>query len=366
MRCVPARDFTVGKILAWKSAMDDAPPYQRESSIWSTDKQQLFVDSLLNGYDVPKIYLHDLRGQHPTKVYAVVDGRQRIGTIWRFLRNDLPLADDFRIEPSNLPAGLPEGVRHPQAGDRFRDLDPAWQLVLKRTYLAVVLIQHATEHDIEDLFSRLNNGEPLNAAEKRNAMGGDLVKLVRVIARRPFFAERVRFPNTRSQHLDLAARLLAIAVADQDGEEGVPDLRGKALDALVRQHRRLGASAVKALSARADAGLRDLEAVFERSDPLLATPGGAVMASLFVRGLRRTGVLPPGPLDVATGADLRAFLTAFDGSRRAALDRLDADPVLGEFTHLMQHGTNERRSLERRVAIMVAAYVARAAGGSAG
>lgn len=363
MRCVPARDFTVGKILAWKSALDDAPPYQRESSIWSTDKQQLFVDSLLNGYDVPKIYLHDLRGQHPTKVYAVVDGRQRIGTIWRFLNNDLPLADDFRIEPANLP-DLPSGIVHPRAGDRFRDLDRAWQHVLRRTYLAVVLIQNATEHDIEDLFSRLNNGEPLNAAEKRNAMGGDLVKLVRVIGHRPFFGDRLRFPNSRSQHLDLAARLLAIAIADQDGDEGVPDLRGKALDALVKHHRRLGPTEVKALAARADAGLRDLEAVFEPSDPLLATPGAAVMTSLFVRSLRRTGVLRPGPLAPEIGSDLRWFLAEFDGSRRAALDRLEADPALHEFTHLMQHGTNERRSLERRVAIMVAAYAARTTGGS--
>lgn len=361
MRCVPARDFTVGKILAWKSAMDDAPPYQRESSIWSTDKQQLFVDSLLNGYDVPKIYLHDLRGQHPTKVYAVVDGRQRIGTIWRFLRNDLPLADDFRIEPANLPAELPEGVRHPKAGDRFRDLDPAWQLVLKRTYLAVVLIQHATEHDIEDLFSRLNNGEPLNAAEKRNAMGGDLVKLVREIGHRPFFGERLRFPNTRSQHLDLAARLVAIALADRDGDEGVPDLRGKALDAMVKAHRRLGVREAGALRDRADLLLRDLEAVFGPADPLLGTGGAVVMATLLVRALRRTGVLAPGPIDPATGADLRAFLGEFDAARRSALDRLDADPALVEFTHLMQHGTNERRSLERRVAILAAAWEARRA-----
>jgi hypothetical protein len=355
MRCVPAPSFTVGKALAWRSAINDAPPYQRESSIWSTDKQQLFVDSLLNGYDVPKIYLHDLRGQHPTKVYAVVDGRQRIGTIWRFLTNDLPLADDFRIEPANLPE-LPEGVAHPKAGDRFRDLDKAWQLTLKRTYLAVVLIQNATEHDIEDLFSRLNNGEPLNAAEKRNAMGGDTVKLIREVAHRPFFAERVRFPNTRSQHHDLAARLVAIAQAEREGDEGVPDLRGRAMDALVKQHRRLDRTALAFLRGRVDATLGDLEAVFEPSDHLLGSPGAAVIAALFLRSLRRTGVVRPGPLEAAEGARIRGFLAGFDASRRAALERLESDPVLAEYTHLTQHGTNERRSLERRVAILVAAY----------
>lgn len=361
MRCVPARDFTVGKTVAWKSAINDAPPYQRESSIWSTEKQQLFIDSLLNGYDVPKIYLHDLRGQHPTKVYAVVDGRQRIGTMWRFLANDLPLADDFRIEPANLPPDLPAGVVHPRAGDRFRDLDKAWQLTLKRTYLAVVLIQNATEHDIEDLFSRLNNGEPLNAAEKRNAMGGDTVKLIREVVGRPFFKERVHFPNTRSQHMDLAARLVAIARADHDGDDTVPDLRGRAMDAMVKEQRRVDPAVTEALRAHVDAMLADLSTVFEPADPQLGTPGAAVIAALFLRGLRREGALPAGPVAADAGARVRAFLASFDVSRKAALERLDADPVLLEYTHLMQHGTNERRNLARRVEILVGLFGATAA-----
>ena len=362
MRCVPARDFTVGKTVAWKSAINDAPPYQRESSIWSTEKQQLFIDSLLNGYDVPKIYLHDLRGQHPTKVYAVVDGRQRIGTMWRFLSNNLPLADDFRIEPANLPPELPTGVVHPRAGDRFKDLDKAWQLTLKRTYLAVVLIQNATEHDIEDLFSRLNNGEPLNAAEKRNAMGGDTVKLIREVVTRPFFKERIHFPNTRSQHMDLAARLVATARADHEGDDTVPDLRGRAMDGMVKEHRRVTPAVTAALSTHVDAALGDLSAVFEPADPQLGAPGSVVIAALFLRGLRRDGVLPAGPVAAEIGGRVRSFLASFDVSRKAALERLDADPVLLEYTHLMQHGTNERRNLARRVEILAGLFAATGGG----
>src|SRR5688572_31542131 len=189
MRCVPAHDFTVMKAYLWRSAINEKPPYQRESSVWSLEKQQLFIDSLLNGYDVPKIYLHDLRGIEETKVYAVVDGKQRLTTIWRFLTNEFPLAPDFRIEPNNYPE-LPAEAVPPAAGMLFRDMDPIWQEVLKSTFLAVVLIQNAREEDIEDLFSRLNNGEPLNAAEKRNAMGGEMARLVREVAARPFFQER--------------------------------------------------------------------------------------------------------------------------------------------------------------------------------
>src|SRR5215210_3593051 len=115
MRCVPAHDFNVAKAMAWRSAIHDDPPYQRESSVWSLDKQQLFVDSLLNGYDVPKIYLHDLRGLQPTKVYAIVDGKQRLTTIWRFLRDELALAPDYKTIQANIPDEA-AAARPPMAG----------------------------------------------------------------------------------------------------------------------------------------------------------------------------------------------------------------------------------------------------------
>src|SRR5687768_761019 len=188
MRCVPALDFTVGKALAWRSSIEENAPYQREGAVWSTEQQQLFIDSLLNGYDVPKMYLHDLRGRHPTSVYAIVDGKQRLTTIWRFLRDELPLAPDYRTIEANVPDEARDAAP-PGPGQRFSDLDPAWQSVLTGTYLSVVLIQNATPDDIEELFSRLNNGEPLNAAEKRNAIGGSMIQLARELARHPFFTD---------------------------------------------------------------------------------------------------------------------------------------------------------------------------------
>ncbi len=351
MRCVLAHHFTVAKALAWRSAIEENPPYQRESSLWSLDKQQLFVDSLLNGYDVPKIYLHDLRGKHPTKVYTIVDGKQRLTTIWRFLGDEFPLAPDFRIVEANLP-DLPPTTPPPLAGMRFSEFHPAWQQVLRLTYISVVLIQNATEDDIEDLFSRLNNGEPLNAAEKRNAMGGDMAQLIRELAHRPFFADRLRFSNARYQHLDLAARMLLIEAADARGADGqIPDLKGKALDEFVRANRRMTKPERTELAGRVDARLGRLEAIFGHADHLLGAQSYVPLYYLFVRELDRSGaVIDPDAL--------RTFLEEFQRIRKAELDKPEEsqDAALVEFSHLMQHGTNERRSLERRLAILGAVF----------
>lgn len=162
MRCVPAHPFTVGKALAWRSAIDVDPPYQRPADAWDLLRRQRFIDSLLNGFDVPKFYLHDVRGgDRPTIAYTVVDGKQRLTAIWSYLADGFGLADDF--VSSGAPPGL-EHARPPTGGARFSDLDPGWQVALRRTYLSVVLIQDATLDEIEELFARLNSGVPLAAA----------------------------------------------------------------------------------------------------------------------------------------------------------------------------------------------------------
>lgn len=347
MRCVPAHDFNVSKAMAWRSAIADDPPYQRESSIWSLAKQQLFIDSLLNGYDVPKIYLHDLRGKHPTRVYAVVDGKQRLTTIWRYLTDEFPLADDFTIEPANLP-DVPDDAPHPRSGQRFSELDPSWQQVLRTTHLAVVLIQNATEADIEDLFSRLNNGEPLNAAEKRNAMGGDATKLVRAVASHRFFRERVRFTNARFRHQDAAARLLVLEAAALDGAGGLPDLRSRSLDAFIRDNRRMSATRRHELRDCVTDVLNRMCQVFEVHDPLLANQSALPLHYLVVRAVvdQQRGC--------QTAAMLRKELAAFGEERRGQLQRTDEeqDPELREFNALIQSSANEPRSLARRRAIL--------------
>ena len=274
MRCEPAHHFTVAKSLGWRSAIDADPPYQRTSSVWTLDRQQLFIDSLLNGYDVPKIYLHDLRGRHPTKVYAVVDGKQRLTAIWSFLRDGFPLADTFRIEVGETPEAASEAAA-PVGALRFSELDPHWRSVLLRTYLSVVLIRNATEEDIDELFSRLNNGVPLDASERRNAISGEMAALVRATATRPEFAERLGFPNDRLGHLDLAARLLALEHARLAGGVAEPDLSDAGLEAFVREGRQLPRATRAALTTAVDRRLAMTAVLFEPDDPLLDSPEAA-------------------------------------------------------------------------------------------
>jgi hypothetical protein len=163
MRCLPAHPFTVGKALAWKSAIDIDPPYQRPADAWDRRHQQRFIDSLLNGFDVPKFYLHDVRGgPRPTVAYTVVDGKQRLTAIWSYLADAFGLAHEF--VSTSCPPGL-ESAPRPAAGMHFSDLASGWRVALRQTSLSVVLIQDASLAEIEELFERLNSGVPLSATQ---------------------------------------------------------------------------------------------------------------------------------------------------------------------------------------------------------
>ncbi|MEP5219215.1 MAG: DUF262 domain-containing protein, partial [Lentilitoribacter sp.] len=64
------------------------PEYQRQGSVWTLEKKQLLIDSILNDYDLPKIYFHELEGSEIKSAgyrFSVIDGRQRLETIWAFL-----------------------------------------------------------------------------------------------------------------------------------------------------------------------------------------------------------------------------------------------------------------------------------------
>jgi hypothetical protein len=144
--------------------------------------------------------------------------------------------------------------------------------------------------------------------------------------------------------------MLLVEQADPAASGPLPNLGSRALDRMVAANRRVAAANRAALRGRVERVLSLLADVFRTGDPLLARQSFATLDYLFVRALAREGAVEPD--------EVRAFLELFQQRRVEALRDADgaSDQVLEEFTHLMQHGTNEPRSLERRLAILLDLY----------
>lgn len=345
MHCNTDR-FSIGKFLVTKNSINEKPTYQRESAVWSPEKQELFLDSILNNFDIPKLYLHDLRGIDARYDYAIIDGKQRLHTIWSFLDDQVALADDFKLSD-------PKAKNPPKPGAKFSDLGTEWKELFKATLLDVVLVQNAEQEDIEELFSRLNNGEPLNAAEKRNALGGDMCELIREAAKDEFFAKKLRFGNNRYQHYELAAKLLLVEKTEDGGASPFCDLKKRFLDKLVSDNRKMTEATKSGLLARLASQLRIGSRIFQDKDQLLAKQAATPLYYLFIKQADSLYA------HKALYASIRKFLEDFEVLRIENLEKPEEqrDPVLLEFGRLMQQGTNDQNSLKQRCSILLRSFL---------
>lgn len=57
--------------------------YQRAAGAWSKEDELYLIASILRNTDLPKFYVRRL----PEDKYEVVDGQQRLRTIWKFIED---------------------------------------------------------------------------------------------------------------------------------------------------------------------------------------------------------------------------------------------------------------------------------------
>jgi hypothetical protein len=165
------------------------PPYQRRS-VWTDEKQSYFIDSILRNFPIPPIFLHrKIDADTGTTTFDVIDGKQRLTAIARFINNEIAAANEYG--PAEDPNALD--------GAYFKDLSSVEELAEFRTAfwkydLPVEYIDPTDTGLIEDVFDRLNrNGEPLKGQELRNAQyhASEILKAVEELLTQPYLETRL-------------------------------------------------------------------------------------------------------------------------------------------------------------------------------
>lgn len=247
------------------------PEYQRSSDIWTLEKKQLLIDTLLNGFDVPKLYFH--RFKSPINAganeyeYAIIDGKQRLEAIWEFIEGRYALSPDF--ECIEEPGWNAKGLTYAELTKEFPDLRNA----LDSYGLTIVCIETDDLEIIEDMFSRLNESVPLSAAEKRNAKGGPIPVAVKSLTNTDFFQYKLPFGNSRYRHYDIAVKFL---MATEKGR--VFDTKKRTLDRYVIEWaEKAERDCVLPFHADAQHILDKMSKVFVDKDKLLRQVGSVIL-----------------------------------------------------------------------------------------
>lgn len=247
------------------------PPYQRLSDVWPIEKRQLLIDSIINGYDIPKLYFHEFFP--PKKVgrrefkYAIIDGKQRLDAIFSFIEGQFGL--DSAIELIADPKQKLGGLTYAELARQFPHLKTKFDGFV----LPIITILTDDTELIEDMFSRLNEAVPLNSAEKRNALGGPLPVAIREMIKHRFFAKKLPFDNRRYRQYDLAAKFLYVT-----HQRHLTDTKKIHLDAFVKANNSpQGIRETRKIKLLANKVLDKMASTFIDKDPLLRSLGTDVL-----------------------------------------------------------------------------------------
>src|SRR5258705_4735183 len=283
------------------ASIDFDPDFQRTARAWKGRDQAFLIDSILNGYDIPKIYIADFtRHDVPDlnrhkKDYALIDGKQRLNAINKFLADDLPLGRKFVLLAN--PALTLGGMTFSE----LKEAHPNIANIVERYVLDVKSIETDDREKINDVFLRLNKAsKALNGAEVRNAMIGKAVDGIRDLAKRRFFAKRISFSTARLQERNAAAKVLYL---EYEGGAFV-DTKKRNLDAFVLKVGSHASSQFNGAMKRAKAQLDILAEVFENDDPLLGAEGQVPLYYMFVSRL-----------NAADRKKVRKFMVRFERDR---------------------------------------------------
>jgi hypothetical protein len=137
-----------------RNELEMKPPFQR-NPVWTDKQKSYLIDSILNEYPVPEIYMQEIVSDKGEVKYILVDGQQRIRAILEFVNNH------FAIDPKDSPQWADLTFEELRSEEKKR--------IYEYDFVARYL-PNIDDTQIRAIFGRLNrNNVALNQQELRQA-----------------------------------------------------------------------------------------------------------------------------------------------------------------------------------------------------
>jgi hypothetical protein len=150
---------------------DLQPDFQRDIT-WNTEKQQKLIDSIMRGWHIPPIHLVRVEGKFTTEKFEVLDGKQRLNSIFQFYNDKISFNGHFLPETGNL---------YFLHNLKFSNFPQDMKNRFETTSLRVFYLSGVEKDEATELFLRLNQGVAVSISEKRNCIYGVVKENLREI-----------------------------------------------------------------------------------------------------------------------------------------------------------------------------------------
>lgn len=210
--------------------IDIHPEFQRFFR-WSSSQKTRLIESILLGIPIPQVFV----AQRPDGVWDVVDGLQRLSTIYQLIGilrdKDEKLEKPLVLEGTKYLPGL-EGKKWEDIKEE-NSLSVAQRLIIKRTKIAVsIILRESNETSKYELFQRLNTGgSSLSAQEVRNSiavmMNIKFYEWLRELADNPYFKGCISLSDRAVEEqydMDLALRFVLFRTISESELKKIGDV----------------------------------------------------------------------------------------------------------------------------------------------
>lgn len=145
----------------WENGHINLEPGFQRKSVWTVRDRKKLIESILEEYPIPSIFLYT-REENGEPVYDVIDGKQRLETIFMFTKSR-----KFKRQGFNVRFEFPGDEK--SCNYDWNNLEKPNRASFLNYKIQTVEVKGNTS-DIISLFVRINStGKALTSAEKRNA-----------------------------------------------------------------------------------------------------------------------------------------------------------------------------------------------------
>jgi hypothetical protein len=217
------KSFNLKQLRIWgREKFDFNKEFQR-SKAWSKERQQRLLDSVIKNLSIGALILRKTGDK-----FEILDGQQRLQTIFDFIEGKDNLITSSSTEE------FPEKRYEDLAKDPQRSADfDSFKVIYDEIY-------GGTDQEIADIFLRLQEGVPLNVAEKLNATIGKIRNFVYDVSKHPLFKKGVKIGEYRFAHRMLAAQITLLELEsklDHEPYPEFPDLRFEQFKKMYNEYR---------------------------------------------------------------------------------------------------------------------------------
>jgi len=148
-------------------------PMLQRNFIWKDNQQSNLIRAIILDYPIPAIYARDIGDNN----YWITDGRQRITTVQRFIKNEFPLSKSL------------EAINDVEiAGKYFKELPEDFQdEILGRNFL-IYSMRNMSDEEVSQMFIYLNSNSKMEKMELLRVMASrEVMELIVTMENQPMF-----------------------------------------------------------------------------------------------------------------------------------------------------------------------------------